>query len=181
MNTPIQPDIPQLEALLTPWRDTIGKDYDGYRNHVYRMVHCCLALAPCNEEEKEKLYIAACFHDIGIWTANTLDYLPPSVAAAADWLRANALEGWQDEIGLMISEHHKLSRYPDKTLPLVERFRQADLVDFSLGLFRCGLDRTFLRQLKRTFPNAGFHPMLVRRALGWFLRHPLNPAPMMKR
>ena len=181
MNPPIRENIPQLEALLQPWRDTIGADYAGYRNHVYRMVHCFLALGPSNQEEQEKLYIAACFHDIGIWTANTLDYLPPSVATANDWLRANALEGWQSEIGLMISEHHKLSRYPDKALPLVERFRQADLVDFSLGMVRFGVSRDFLRDLKRAFPNAGFHRMLMRRALAWCLRHPLHPAPMFKR
>ena len=170
-----------LDDILNDWREVIGEDFDGYRNHCQRMVHCCLALRDCSEVERQKLMIAAAFHDIGIWTAHTLDYLPPSVTPAMAYLKDKGLEAWSEEIRLMITEHHKLSAYDDGRYPLVELFRQGDLVDFSLGLVRFGLPRRFVRELKQTFPNAGFHRRLLQLASHWFVRHPLNPAPMMKR
>ena len=98
-----------LDDILNDWREVIGEDFDGYRNHCQRMVHCCLALRDCSEVERQKLMIAAAFHDIGIWTAHTLDYLPPSVTPAMAYLKDKGLEAWSEEIRLMITEHHKLS------------------------------------------------------------------------
>ncbi len=171
----------QIDHILTPWRETLGADFTGYRNHVCRMVQCCLALAECDAVTQQKIVIAGCFHDIGIWVADTLDYLPPSLPPMQQWLQDNGHAEWYEEIALMITEHHKLSVYRGPYAPWVELFRRGDLVDFSLGLVRFGLPRLFLKQLKTEFPNAGFHAMLSRRALKWFIRHPLNPAPMMKR
>lgn len=170
-----------LDDILADWREVIGDDFEGYRNHCQRMVNCCLVLRDCSEVERQKLMIAAAFHDIGIWTENTLDYLPPSVIPAMQYLKDKGLEAWSEEITLMITEHHKLSVYEDDRFPLVELFRQGDLVDFSLGLVRFGLPNRFLRALKREFPNAGFHKRLLQLAARWFIKHPLNPAPMMKR
>jgi hypothetical protein len=64
--------------------------------------------------------------------------------------------------------------------PLVEVFRQGDLVDFSLGLFKFGLPGSSIRALKTQFPNHGFHKMLMRSAGHWFRHHPLSPPPFMK-
>jgi hypothetical protein len=182
----IEASIIRLEKLLAPWQSLIGVEYQGYRNHLYRMIHCCVALQghqsleECDEQTLQKICIAACFHDIGIWINNTVDYIAPSLPPARAYLLEYGLEAWTDEIILMISEHHKLSPYRDEAYPLVEVFRKGDLVDFSLGMVRFGLDKEFIACLKSTFPNVGFHAMLVRRASKWFLRHPLNPAPMMK-
>lgn len=182
----IESSISVLEELLAPWQTLIGEDYLGYRNHLYRMIHCCVALqghtslSECDEQVLRKICIAACFHDIGIWINNTVDYIPPSLPPARAYLQENGLETWTDEILLMMTEHHKLNEYRDEAYPLVELFRKADLVDFSLGMVRFGLDKELIARLKKTFPNSGFHAMLVRRASKWFLRHPLNPAPMMK-
>ena len=46
---PIEAHIPLLEDILGPWQNHIGRDYAGYRNHVYRMINFCLALHDCNE------------------------------------------------------------------------------------------------------------------------------------
>jgi len=175
-----RPDVSLIEAILSPWSGVIGGDYPGYRNHVVRMLTFCLALRACSEEERRKLEIAACFHDIGLWTANTFDYLEPSVPPAREYLREHGLEAWGDEIAAMILDHHKLTAVAVAPSPLVELFRRGDLVDFSLGLVRFGLDANFVRQVKRDIPNAGFHRALVRMTLHWVSRHPLNPAPMMK-
>jgi len=173
-------EIPLLDEILSEWRDLIGPDYEGYRNHVHRMIQFCFALHPCSEEEKRKITIAGAFHDIGIWVENTLDYIPPSLPPAAAYLQAKGLEAWSFEIELMITEHHKLHEYRDPAYPLVELFRKGDLVDFSLGFIRCGLSKSEVDRIRSSLPNAGFHWMLVKRAANWFVRHPLDPAPMMK-
>lgn len=176
----IDTELPRLTEILAPYQDLIGEAYDGYRNHCARMLHCAFALHDCDEEDHEKLTIAAAFHDIGLWTANTVDYIEPSVPPAMEYLKAEGREAWGDEIRLMITEHHKVRTYKGDESPLIELMRKADLVDFSKGLVKHGLPGAYIRALKAAFPNAGFHSMLMKRAGAWFLRHPLNPAPMMK-
>ncbi len=176
----IEANIPLLENILSEWQETIGTEYEGYKNHVYRMIHFCLALEVCNEEDKEKIIIAGAFHDIGIWIDNTIDYIPPSLPPAMKYLKGRGLEAWSAEIELMITEHHKVRGYENSNYPLVELFRKGDLVDFSLGLFKFGIPESYINQVKAEFPNADFHKNLSKRAGRWFVRHPLNPAPMMK-
>lgn len=176
----IEQEIPLLEDLLSEWEDVIGAEYGGYRNHVYRMVHFCLSLKECNTEEREKIIIAGAFHDIGIWIENTADYIEPSLPPAMAYLESNNLHAWRDEIALMITEHHKLRKYVSGPSDLVELFRRGDLVDFSLGLFKFGLSKTTIKEVKNNFPNMSFHKNLGKLAARWFVKHPLNPAPMMK-
>jgi hypothetical protein len=176
----IEEHIPLLEEILDQWKNQIGTDYAGYKNHLYRMINFCFALHDCNDEEREKIIIAACFHDLGIWASNTFDYLPPSVALAKAYLKQNNLEPWIPEIELMIDKHHKLRKYRDDRYPLVELFRQGDLVDFSLGIVKCGLPGSYIKSVKSRFPNAGFHKRLVQLEVGWLSGHPLNPLPVLK-
>ena len=187
MPTPltVETHIPFLETLFEPWKAVIGDDYQGYRNHVYRMVQFCWALKQVKgeslgEEDKKKIMIAAVFHDIGIWTENTLDYLEPSVPPAMQYLENYELSHWQDEVRLMITEHHKLRAYSGDYQELVELFRQGDLIDFSLGLTKFNVPKSYIKKMKIALPNAGFHMGLVKKSGKWFLRHPVNPVPMMK-
>jgi hypothetical protein len=172
--------IPLLEDILASWKDQIGRDYAGYRNHVYRVVHFCFALRDCGEEERRKVIIAACFHDLGIWSADTADYLPPSSALAKDYLAQHHLDEWSNEVSLMIDTHHKLRPYRDARYPLVEVLRRADLVDVSLGIVKFGLPGAYIKRVKRQFPNEGFHKRLVRLVGGWSARHPVRPPPFFK-
>lgn len=176
----IEKNIPLLEEILGEWKDVIGKDLLGYKNHVYRMLHFCFALHDANEEEKRKLIIAACFHDLGLWTDKSVDYLPPSVLLARNYLSDKGVTAWSKEIELIIDMHHKVRPYKDENYPLVEIFRRADLADFSLGLIKGGVDKTTIKQVKTEFPNAGFHKMLMKEQGKWLLKHPLNPFPIMK-
>ena len=80
----------------------------------------------------------------------------------------------------MIDMHHKLRKYQDDRYPLVEVFRRGDLVDFSLGVVKWGLPKSYIQSVKDQFPNAGFHKRLAQLAGGWFVRHPLSPPPFMK-
>lgn len=174
----IENRIPLLEDILDEWKESIGDDFSGYKNHVYRMINFCFAQQDFKTEEREKIIIAGCFHDIGIWTGDTFDYLPPSIIRAKEYLTQNNLDAWIPEIELMIDTHHKLRPYRDNRL--VEVFRKGDLVDFSLGLVKCGLPKTYIKDVKNQFPNAGFHKFLVKLASGWICRHPLNPIPVLK-
>jgi len=172
--------LPFKEAILEPWKEKIGDDYLGYRNHVYRVLHLCVYLHKPNQEEWHKLIIAAAHHDIGIWSANTADYLMPSIEQAKIFLENNNLHLWIEEISLMIEMHHKLTAYCSSTSSLVETFRRADWADFSLGLIRPNLPQSFLREINMVFPNAGFHETLLRMALRRITQHPFSPAPMFK-
>lgn len=176
----LQQDFPLLDEILDEWRPVIGKDFPGYRNHVCRMLNFCLALHDCTPEETEKLIIAGAFHDIGLWTGKTLDYLAPSLPPARDYLERRGLQAWVTEIELMITEHHKLRPYTKLAYPLVELFRRGDLVDFSLGAVTQGLPREFIKQVKEAFPNEGFHANLAKMGSKWIMKNPLNPAPMIK-
>jgi hypothetical protein len=177
---PIEATLPLLEEILDAWRDQIGADFAGYKNHVYRVLHYCFAQRECSTEERHKLIIAGAFHDLGIWSDKTVDYLPPSVALARAYLSANGLAAWSDEIALIIDEHHKLRPYRDTRFPLIELFRKADLADFSLGFVKGHVSGATVSAVKAAFPNAGFHKRLMQLAGGWFAKHPVSPPPFLK-
>ncbi|WP_299491000.1 HD domain-containing protein [uncultured Shewanella sp.] len=177
--------IPELEALFEPWKDIIGEDYHGYRNHVYRMVQFCFGLKDLrgeflSDDDRQKIMIAGVFHDIGIWVQGTLDYISPSVQPAMTYLANNGLSHWQEEVRLMIENHHKLIKYKGEYQDTVELFRQGDVVDFTLGLVKFDLTKENIQQMKTMLPNNGFHKGLLKKGQKWFLCHPLNPVPMMK-
>jgi len=176
----IQTQHPLIESILSDWREGIGNDFAGYRGHVYRMYNYCLALHPASDEEKTKLAIAACFHDIGLWSDHTVDYLAPSVVQAEKYLTETGREAWSEEISLMIEWHHKVRPYRDQKFPLVEVFRRGDLVDFSLGFFKCSLPKSLVKEVKAAIPNAGFHRFLIKGAKDWFSKHPLSPPPFIR-
>ena len=170
-----------LDELLEAWRPQIGATFDGYRNHCQRMAAFTLALRPeASDDDRRKIAIAACFHDLGIWSDGTIYYLPPSCRRARDYLQAQGLEAWIDEVEAMIDEHHKLRAYRGPQGPLVEAFRKADLVDVSMGLVKFGIPGDTVRALKAAYPNAGFHKALMGLAGGWFRQHPLSAPPFLK-
>jgi hypothetical protein len=173
--------IPSLDQILDAKRDLFGADLVPYRNHNYRVANFCIELAGgVSDEQLEKIGIACAFHDIGVWTHRTLDYLEPSRVFAAEHLAQIGRPEWTDEIGAMVVEHHKLRSAGTSGGPLVEPFRKADWIDVSLGLLRFGLPSSFVSEVKRTFPNAGFHRLLMK-ATGRQLRtDPLHPMPMMR-
>jgi hypothetical protein len=176
----IEKPIAQLEEMLAPWRERIGADFDGYKNHVSRVLNFCFALRECSGEERQKLIIAGAFHDIGIWSDGTVDYLPPSIAQAKLYLTEHGLADWIAEVEIIIDLHHKMRPYRGGISPLVEIFRKADLADFSLGAVKGGVPGAVVRAAKAAYPNAGFHKRLLQLAGGWFAKHPLRPPPFMK-
>lgn len=181
----------QIERIFLPWRLPLGKAYDGYKGHVYRVLNFTCGLLDCDDadlaaygkpqEVEDRIALAACFHDVAIWLDKTMDYLDPSKAHAEAWLQERGLSQWTPEVLLMIEWHHKLSDYTGEHECLVEAFRRADLVDVMLGTRRFNLPGSFVREVRRRFPNSGFHWTLFKGLTSYGLRHPVKPMPMIKK
>ena len=169
-----------VDDVLATHVAAIGPDLAGYRHHVYRVLNFALALAPRGADSVEKLAVAAVFHDLGIWTAGTFDYLPPSIALAASHLGATARAAWVPELTAMIEAHHKVTPWRGRSDWLVEPFRRADWIDVTLGGRRFGLDRAFVTAVRRTWADEGFHWRLLQLTAARWRRHPLSPLPMLR-
>ena len=115
-------DIDTVDEVLRSHSAELGSDYAAYRNHVYRVLNLCAAQSSPDSESLEKVALAAVFHDLGIWTDGTFDYLPPSIRLATAYLLRTGRNEWTPEIAAMILEHHKISRYRGDSGALVESF-----------------------------------------------------------
>jgi hypothetical protein len=170
--------IATIDDVLNDHAAELRDDFVGYRNHVYRIVNLCVAAV--GRSELEKLAVAAVFHDLGIWTKGTFDYIAPSIALAQDYLVARAREDWIVEIERMIADHHKITPATADSGSLVEAFRRADWIDVTRGLRGFGAPRSFVALLFATWPSAGFHWRLVTLTLDRFRSHPFTPFPMVR-
>lgn len=174
--------LPLLDEVLEHHAAQLGGDFVPYRNHAYRVANYCWALIPDGSGRSmlDTISLAAAFHDLGIWTDRTFDYLAPSKRLADKWLASRIQADGAGVIGTMICQHHKITPWRGNESPLVESFRRADLVDVSRGLFRSGLPCELLRDVDAGFPNAGFHRLLLKLSFNQFKRHPFNPLPMLR-
>lgn len=174
----VHTELPALDRLLEPWSAALGEAATGYHHHALRVLNFALAFAGEEAESVEKLCLAAAFHDLGIWTDHTFDYLDPSRRLAREHLAHVGRQAWTEEIEAMIEFHHRIR--PMFRRPLVEAFRKADWVDLSMGLLKFDLPGTFVVEVRAALPNAGFHRGLVNQILARMKRHPFNPLPMMR-
>src|SRR5215831_95097 len=172
--------LPTVEEVLDDHASELGHDLIAYRNHVYRVLNLCLAIVGDSRVEIEKVAVAAVFHDLGIWTNNTFDYIAPTVAIASKHLAARGMANWIPEIEAMIVDHHKVTPSRANTEWLVESFRRADWIDVTRGLRKFGVPSQVIASVAAEWPNAGFHRRLVQLAMDRFWKHPLNPLPMVK-
>lgn len=167
-----------VDELLAPYREALGPDHDAYRNHVLRV------LAFCEEQydgaaSDPRFVTAAVFHDLGIWTAGTWDYLAPSAELAGQSLVQQGREDLVDEVRRMVELHHKV-RAAGEPGDAVEVFRRADAIDVSRGVLGFGTSRSARRDVLRRHPNAGFHRRLAQLTLRQLRTDPLHPAPMFR-
>ena len=169
-----------IDELLDPFKSVIGEEYNKYRNHVLRVYQNCLLL-DSNKENQNKYAVAAVYHDIGIWTNKTIDYLDPSIEQAGIYLHKTGKEDWIEEISLMIYWHHKWSGYEGKYAVTTGNFRKADWIDVSLGLLTFGVNKIEIEKIRKAYPNLGFHNFLLKKISKNILEHPFNPLPMFTR
>jgi len=176
----VRTGFPLVDEVLAPFTAALGVDLTAYRNHVVRVLDFTFAIAPGLEDRADTLQIAAAFHDLGIWTDRTFDYLGPSRRLARAYLAGRGGDALGPLVEAVIEQHHKLRPYRGPFAGAVEPFRRADLVDVSLGTLRSGLDRTFVRAVRAALPNAGFHACLARLTGRQLLLSPLRPLPMLR-
>jgi hypothetical protein len=172
--------IATLDALLEAHAADLGHDFTPYRNHTYRVANLCIAQSSAGAQQIEKIAIAAAFHDLGIWTDGTFDYLRPSVRLAGAYLARSGKADWLPEISEMILQHHKISRYRTNPEWLVEPFRRADWIDVTYGTIALGLPRKLIAAVFAEWPSAGFHRRLVQLELAHLRKHPFNPLPVFR-
>jgi hypothetical protein len=173
-------EIATLDAILERDRALLAGDFEAYRNHAYRVANLCAASSSGSPETIEKIAIAAAFHDLGIWTGGTFDYLDPSARLARDYLAASDRADWVPEVTAAIREHHRITRYGGVHAALVEPFRRADWIDVSGGLLASRSQRPLFRAVIARWPRAGFHRLLARLELRQLRTHPWHPLPMLK-
>lgn len=173
-------EIGRIDAILARYAAVIGGDFEAYRNHVHRVATLCAASAPASPETVETIAIAAAFHDLGIWTDRTFDYLDPSVRLAREYLIAEGRADWIPAVTAAIREHHRITRYDGVDASLVEPFRRADWIDVSGGLLAWGSTRRLYRAAVARWPRAGLHRLLARLEVRRLRTHPRHPLPMLK-
>ncbi len=171
---------PVLDSILESWRVSLGEDFLAYRNHCYRVLNFCLTFCGESTETMDKVSIAVAFHDLGIWSNHTYDYLGPSRQLAREYLAKSGQDEWCEEIETMIEQHHRLRKYKSHPGWLVEPFRKADWIDVSRGRLKFGLPAEFVTEVLSRFPNSGFHKRLVALTRQRFKTHPFSPLPMMR-
>lgn len=180
-----------VDSILTNYADALGQDLQGYRNHIHRVLAFYRALSATTHAGANAdggappmaVLIAAAFHDIGIWTDRTFDYLEPSAARAQRYLQQRGLDAeLGPQVHALIVHHHKLRPFHADTpwAVSVERWRRADLIDVSLGVIRFGLPRATVRGIQQRYPDAGFHRRLAALTLRQFCRTPWRPLPMLR-
>lgn len=167
----------RIDSILGSHAAAIGADMEKYRNHVYRMFNFSLYFN--KGQDAELLAIAAAFHDIGIWTDKTFDYLKPSIKLALEYANAHPeLYISPEKLALVIDYHHKITRV--KLNDTAEHFRRADITDLTFGLIRFGMPKAIYKEAKALFPIKGFHWKLVKLTLKQLTVNPLKPLPMFK-
>ncbi|MBV9722312.1 MAG: hypothetical protein JO082_10385, partial [Mycobacterium sp.] len=146
---------PIVDAVLDRYRVALSGDMPAYRNHVYRCINYHQILLGSTIPDAAALAWAV--HDLGIWTARSLDYLAPSADLAVEHAGEFGITD-DDQLRMLIIEHHKLRPSRDR---MVETFRKADLVDVSRGILRKPIGRSAVNAVVAELPYRGFHAFLA--------------------
>lgn len=57
---------PDVEAEFAPYKSLIGADYEGYKNHVYRVLTYTLHFLKGDKKHLPAIALALVYHDLGI-------------------------------------------------------------------------------------------------------------------
>jgi len=160
----IKLERPRVEELLARYKSQVGKDFSGYRNHVYRAITYAMYFLDNKVEHEQLVETAFVYHDIGLWTDHELAYLEPSEAVA---IADNEHYRWGLDADLLrgaIHWHHKIFPYRGPNQDVIEACRKADWIDASKGILRKGMTKSAVTAVESAFPNLGFHDSLLRLA-----------------
>ncbi|KNC53495.1 metal dependent phosphohydrolase [Thecamonas trahens ATCC 50062] len=162
-----------VTTRLNSFRSVIDAgDFDGYRNHVLRVLSYALHFlgghGRVDARTSELAAIALVYHDIGLWTDARLDYVVPSGHRAADELEGELTE---DELAMVVDAivyHHKITPFDGKDEALdpehvafVDAIRKADWIDATMGTVHHGMARADIDRVYAVHPPAGFYTTLA--------------------
>ena len=173
---------PVIDSILEAHAAALGGHLRIYRHHCLYVYHSVHAMVPDEAARSDHaLAVAAAFHDLGLFTEDTIDYLEPSVDLAAAYCEK---EGRSDLIGLVtrvIENHHKITpvrRGPDAAL--IDAFRRADWQFVMMGAYPGALGWRGHRALKRALPTPGFHRFIVGHSARHVRSGKRNPLPILR-
>jgi len=166
-----------FEIIFDKFKDLLGNNAMGYRGHCYRVLNYMHYLK-LSEQDMEIVAVAIPFHDIGVWSHNTMDYLEVSFLEARKYIRMNKLTVDEEQIETLILDHHTIRSLKDRDL--AEKMRKADLVDLSFGLIHFNIPSTFIRSVHKSFPYQGFQKNIYGKVIRYAFQNPKKPFPMLK-
>jgi hypothetical protein len=165
-----------LDTELAKFPVAMGDEMEAYRNHCLRVLSFAVAhlggVKMVSSKSVDVMALALAYHDLGLWSDGTLDYLEPS----ARQLEASTRDKVEDEdvfndsdiatARAIITEHHKLTDYhshDDRGINanLVNAVRKGDWADFTIGIVRFGLPASFVESAYSKIPEADFHLILT--------------------
>lgn len=151
-----------IERELAPLREAIGADFDGYRNHVYRVLTYAMHFLGGDQRWRETVAFALAYHDVGLWTDQALAYLESSETQAeqARQARAPHLDGCL--VCNLIHWRHKVIAFHGPDAQVVNAVRKADWIDASGGRVTKGLSRRDILTVMTAIPPLGFYETLMR-------------------
>jgi hypothetical protein len=164
-----------VEKLLKRHKNQIGKDYDGYRGHIYRVLTYANHFLHNDNSNRKVISAALVYHDIGLWTNHSLAYLEPSCEFAKKMMKKAKFESRKIKLAQeIIYWHHKLTDYDGSEYSLdnkiINAVRKADWIDASLGFIHYGMPTKHFKSVMQKIPNNGFHKTLIEfgpRLRGW--------------
>jgi hypothetical protein len=151
-----------VERELAPLRETIGADFAGYRNHVYRVLTYAMHFLGGEARWRETVAFALAYHDVGLWTDKALAYLEPSEARGEQARQARAPHLDACLVCNLIHWHHKVTAFQGPNAQVVNAVRKADWIDASGGRVTKGLSRKQIITVMTAIPPLGFYDTLMR-------------------
>lgn len=165
-----------ITEILKPYKDQLGLDYDAYHHHAQRVYQYAITFLLVRE--REKIAIAAAFHDLDIWVSGSMNYLNGSVQLCKEYLAQTESGILPDEIAFFIQQHHKIR--PILGNEEAEAFRKADLVDLSGGRIHFNLPKSIIWETEQNYSRLGFSKIMLRKSLLHAFKNLQNPFPMIK-
>ncbi len=157
---------PAEREALSRLRTATGQVGGPMERHSLRCRHIAAEIASRRAWilDGEVLTVAAILHDAGLYPGIATGdvYVADGAALARSLLEGHGWTRVRIELcAEAIDRHHELRRQRARGVE-IEALRLADLVDVSGGLLRCGLDREWLRALRRRIPARGLGGELAR-------------------
>lgn len=154
-------DTPYIDIHLEKYKSVIGKDYDAYRGHLYRVLTYTLHYLNGDETFLPIIGAALVYHDIGLWTDNVLSYLEPGCRHANEAFNETLSKEELKLLENLIFWHHKVTPFMGLHEDVVNAFRKADWIDATLGFVNQEMPSSHIQYVQSTIPNKGFHQMLA--------------------